>query len=53
MYDCLEYKPKSVDDIVSESGLDMQDVLAHLTALEVKGFAYSCSGARYGLLNKS
>lgn len=53
VYDCLEYKPKSVDDIVSESGLDMQDVLAHLTALEVKGFAYSCSGARYGLLNKS
>ena len=41
-----------VDEIAAKSGLETKDVLAVLTTLEVKGYAYSCSGSRYGLLNK-
>lgn len=52
VYDCLEFKPRVVDEIAAKSGLETKDVLAVLTTLEVKGYAYSCSGSRYGLLNK-
>ena len=52
IYNCLEFKPKVVDVIAAESGMEMKDVLAILTTLEVKGYVFSCSGSRYGLLNK-
>lgn len=52
VYDCLEFKPKVVDEIAAMSGLETKDVLAVLTTLEIKGYVYSCSGSRYGLLNK-
>lgn len=52
VYDCLEFKPKVVDEIAALSGMETKDVLAVLTTLEIKGFVFSCSGSRYGLLNK-
>ena len=52
VYTCLEFKPKVADEIAALSGMEMKDVLAVLTALEVKGYVFSCSGSRYGLLNK-
>lgn len=52
VYNCLEFKPKVVDEIAVLSELEMKDVLAVLTALEVKGYVFSVSGSRYGLLNK-
>lgn len=52
VYSCMEFKPKVVDEIAAASGLEMKDVLAVLTTLEVKGYVFSVSGSRYGLLNK-
>ena len=52
VYRCLEFKPKVVDEIAALSGLETKDVLAVLTTLEIKGYVFSCSGSRYGLLNK-
>ncbi len=52
IYHCLEFKPKVVDEIATISGMEMKDVLAVLTTLEVKGYIFSVSGSRYGLLNK-
>ena len=52
VYNCLEFKPKVADEIAAASEMEMKDVLAVLTALEIKGYVFSCSGSRYGLLNK-
>lgn len=52
VYQALEYKPVPVDVIAEMTGLEVKDVLAILTELEIVGLIYSMSGSRYGLLNK-
>lgn len=52
VYQALEYKPVPVDVIAEMTGLEVKEVLAILTELEIVGLIYSMSGSRYGLLNK-
>lgn len=52
VYTALEYKPVPVDVIAEKTKLEVKDVLAILTELEIVGLIYSVSGSRYGLLNK-
>lgn len=49
LYDALDFEPKFFDDLLAESGLNMQKALSILTEFEIAGFIVSYSGKRYGL----
>lgn len=52
VFESLEYLPRPVDDIAAAAGMEVKDVLAALTELEISGLVFSMSGSRYGLLHK-
>lgn len=47
IYNSLEIEEKSVDELMAQTKLSIEDMLMNLTTLELKGIIKQCSGDRY------
>lgn len=47
IYDALDYKPKNVETLAIDTGMEIKKILQSITMLEVKGLIKSYSGRRY------
>lgn len=47
VYYCMDYEPKTIDEITEKINLDIQDIASALTMLEVYGFVKKMSGQKY------
>ena len=43
----LEIEEKGVDELLSLTGMNLDDLLMNLTTMELKGIIKQCSGDRY------
>lgn len=48
VYSCLDFKPKHIDEILSEAGLPLSECMAALMELELGGYAYRSANHYYG-----
>ena len=48
VYSCLDFKPKHIDEILSETGLPLSECMAVLMELELGGYAYRSANHYYG-----
>lgn len=48
VYSCLDFKPKHIDEILSETGLPLSECMAALMELELGGYAYRSANHYYG-----
>lgn len=47
VYDCMDYEPITIDEIIEKINLNIQDVSCALTMLEVQGLIQKMSGQKY------
>ena len=47
VYDCMDYEPITIDEIIEKINLNIQDASCALTMLEVQGLIQKMSGQKY------